>query len=238
MWVYIREDGSYIPNANTLFYVTNDWEITDHSQYNHTMSWLWTSSYTTLSTWVKVADFDGTNLIYSSTFNEANNSTTFTMHCWYKAKSDTTEATFAWWMWRNQDSSSTTDRWWAKWQRDSWTSNWYVIYWPSSSSRASNTSVAITQDTSKFELYTFTINGWTVVVYKNAVQVGTRSWATIRWWSSTWTSISLWWYRAYDGSTWQIAPCYLWEFILENKVQTLGEIQSYFNNNKSLYWIS
>jgi len=237
MNVYIYS-SKWLPWDNTLFYITNNWEISDHSKYNHTMNWYGTAQYETLSSWIKVADFSGSNLIYSASFNEANSSTTFTMHCWFKAKSNTWEASFSGWMWRNQNSSSTTDRWWAKWQRDNWTSKWYIIYWPSSSSRASNTNVAITQDTSNFALYTVTINWWNVVLYKNAVQIWTWSWATIRWWSSTGTNISLWWNWSYSWATGQLVACYIWEFILENKLETLSEIQNYFNSTKSLYWIS
>ena len=244
MNVYIYKDNGYVPyvpTSNTLFYVTNNWEISDHSQYNHTMNWYWTGQYTTLSTWQKVAKFDWSNLIHSNSFNEANSYTTFTMHWRVKKTSTVTSDTSPfWWMWRNQNSSSTTDRWWAKWQTEPWaTTNWYIIYWWWTSDWIKNTSVWFIPSTSSFDLMTVTINWKTISIYKNATQVWSWTWSVnILWWSTTWTTIFAWWAWTYNWTAAAFQPFEMWEFILEKRVWTANEIANYYNNTKSLYWIS
>lgn len=233
----------YTPTSDTLFYITNDGEISDHSQYNHTMNWYWTQGFSTLSSWVKVADFTWSNAIYSDRFEESKWISTFTMHIWVKLKSSSTtsdEKCFWWWMWRAPDST-TTDRWWIKWQRSASTNPFYIIYWTSSTTRQQSTTWQITPSTTQFDLFTVTANWWTIVTYKNWAQIWTWSWSTLNWWNSTsvtGTHFSLWWSTSDDNwtiSLWQLIGCYIWESILEKKVETVSEIQEYYNKSKILY---
>lgn len=232
----------YVPNANTLFYITNNWEITDHSSYNHSMSWYWTAKYSTLASWQKVLDLDWTNAVKSSQFTEANNKTNFTQHCRVKLKSWTQEEHLIGRCWRSKSDSGSSDRWGARFQRDSWKSTFYILIWPNSSNWVNTEGLWLytTPGTSDFVLLTFTISWGTYKIYKNAVLVWTASSSSIRWWSSTWPVYYEWAAFFSDWSLWSnyLAKCYMWETILEDKVETQAEITEYFNLTKALYWVS
>ena len=239
MGVYLWTD-EWLPTDNTIFYVKNNGDILDYSKYGHTMSWYWTSGYYTLPNWRKVADFDGTNLVYSATFTETINTTTFTYHAWMKNKDSTFTGTQALCGWRdrNESSISTTDRWGAviiannsSMQFVSWgATNWV---WQS------DDYLWINADTSDFYLYSYTLNWKTVNIYKNAQLVGTWTWSyNIIWWSNTPTHLYMGWIYGYDGRNPNaFSRVYMWENILENRIWTSDEITAYYNGSKGLYWL-
>lgn len=239
MWVYIYANlPRYTPTENTLLYITNDWDITDYSQYssNHSMNWWWTSAFETLSTWIKVASFSWDNVVYATRFAEWMWKTTFTMQIWMKNKINSSTVIVGW---RDRNSSwpSTSDKWWmlfgaendsaqyvswgsTDWQ---WTTNW------------------INTDTTNFYLFTATINWATVNIYKNATLVKTYTWSqNIKWWSNTWWKFYYWWFMWYEGSTfqWGWTQMYAWEIVVEDKVWTQAEITAYYNLIKGNYWLS
>lgn len=234
----ITTDFWWHPSANTLFYIKNDWEISDHSSYNHTMNWYWTAKYSTLSNWRKVLDIDWTNATYSNIFNESLNKTTFTMHIWAKYKqSPVWDRVLWWWCWRNKNASDTTDRWWARFQNAVWDYKTVALVWWNSNSWISNLDTYWVQaSTSEFRLFTITINWWTYKIYQNWSLVWTMSSSTIRWWSSTWTRFQLWMCAFSDLSTWcPPIKAYIWEAVLEDKTESDAEVLNFYNKTKNHY---
>lgn len=231
-------EGEIAPTENTLFLLRNNWEIADHSDYNHTMNWYGTESYDLLNNGRKVINFDWSNISYSDVFNESINKTTFTLHCRAKMKSWTTEDNIVGWCGRAKNDSSSSDRRWARFQRDSWLSNYYILAWPNSTSRVTTWNTWwITPSTSEFVLMTATVDWWTYKIYKNWSLVQTYSGATIRWWSSTWTRFYIWWaiYSDWTKRSNTLSYSYIWETILEDRVRTATEIADYYNAFKSDY---
>ena len=237
----------YIVNSDTLLFLKNNWDILDRSQNNVTMNQTWTTSFETLSNWRKVINFDWSNVVYSEKLNWTLLSTgmsNFTVHVRMKSKSwyNTWDASIWWWMWRSQSSSSTTDRRWVKRQRDAGSSNFYIIYWPSSSSWVSNTTWQIWYSNTEFRLYSFTTNWKTIKLYKNWVLTWTWTWsANVRWcnsWSDTWTHFSIWWITSnasWTVSPWQQLACYIWETVFEKKTETDAEVLDFYNKTKKHY---
>ena len=236
----IKTEFWYVPNANTLFFLKNDWDIKDYSSYNHTMNRKWTSAFATLSSWKKVLDLSWSNYIYSNQFTEANNKTTFTMHIWAKFKSvPSFDWSLWWWCWRNKNESSTYDRWWARFQRtDQWTrSQAWVLVWINSTAWL-NVYRFINISTTDFVLFSVAINWWTYKVYRNWTLIWTQTWDTIRWWSSTWPRFQLWWAVHTDWTEWiQWIPVYIWESVLEDRTETDSQVLEFFNKTKSHYWL-
>ena len=250
--VYFKKDKiwpEYTPyrgfkvTDNTLFFITNDWNFNDYSPYRHKMNSYWTATYTTLSNWNKVYYWDWTRYIYSDFQKDANNNTAFTMHIWFKWKSAITSAeTTIWWrMMRNWNGS---DRWWAKFQ--SLYNQWYysrygIIYWPNYSDWVRNDSLWIDFSTSAFKLFTVTINWSSVSMYENWAAKSSWTWSyPIQWWTSLGTSFYYWWWWGYYD--WLTTPTnilswYRWDIILEKRVWSASEIQTYYNNSKSLFWL-
>lgn len=234
----ITTDFWYVVNANTLFFIKNDWEISDHSSYNHTMQWYWTSNFYTLSNWRKVIDFSWSSIAYSNTFNESINKTTFTLHCRVKMKSWTTEDNLVWRCGRNKNWTETSDRRWLRIQRDSWYSTYYILAWPNSTNRVSLWPSWINPWTSEFVLMSATVNWWVYKLYKNWVLYNTRSSSTIRWWSSTWTRFYMWWavYSDWTKRSSTLSYAYMWETVLEDKTETDAEVLNFYNKTKKHYW--
>lgn len=243
----ITTDFWYIVNSDTLLFLKNDWDILDRSQNNVAMNQTWTTSFETLSNWRKVINFDWSNVVYSEKLNWTLLSTSmsnFTVHIRVKSKSwyNSWDASIWWRMWRSQSSSSTTDRRWAKRQRDAGASNFYIIYWPSSSSWSQATTWQIWYSNTEFRLYSFTTNWKTIKLYKNWVLTWTWTWsANVRWcnsWSDTWTHFSIWWITSNSSwtvSAWQQLACYIWETVFEKKTETDAEVLDFYNKTKNHY---
>ena len=241
MWLYIYADlPRYTPTENTLFYLKNDWDIIDYSDYGHTVNWAWTADYTTLNTWIKVVHTTSSSWVYSNYFTESIGKTTFTMHIWFKwISSPSSEYTMWWWMGR-AGSTTTTDRWWAKRQASANSANLYVVYWANNTNWQLNQNYYITYSTSAFQLYTVTVSWSTVTLYKNGSQVASWSWSyPMVGWSNTGTCLYLWigWYRDWSAIS-NGTPWYFWETILEDRVWTQTEIAAYYNLIKGNYWLS
>lgn len=235
----------YIPNANTLFYLKNDWEITDHSQYSHTMNRYWSQKFYTLSNWRKVVHFDWTNWILSNVFSEANNLTTFTLHFWRKRLwiNDTNWIIF-WRAWRKKDDSATLDRRWMRFQTVDGTNTWQkqetILFWDTVWNWWTVwTSNYIPVPETEFQLFTATVNWNVFKLYKNWVLQKSFTSTTIRWWSSTWPRYYLW--KAFHPD-WSLRAwwplCYIWENVLEKKTETDAEVLDFYNKTKKHYWLS
>ena len=236
----IKTEFWYVPNANTLFFLKNDWDIKDYSSYNHTMQWYWTAKYSTLSTGRKVLDLSWNNLTFSNQFTEANNKTKFTLHQRIKLKNwNPNEIVFWWRTWRNKSWTDTWDRWWARFQSDSAWSRSYILAWPNSTNWINTEtwwSLYTSIWTSEFALLSATVNWWTYKLYKNWTLVWTYSSSTIRWWSSIWPRFYLWWCVYPDWTLWLAwLLAYIWEAVLEDKVETDAQVLDFYNRTKKHY---
>ena len=198
------------------------------------MNWSWTQSFETISTWRKVASFNWSNAVYCTRFAEWIWKTAFTMH--FRMKNKVNYANTIWW-WRDRNNSwpSTTDKWWLWFFADNSTKqypSWWAIDWQSAS-------IWINTYTSAFYLYTATINWRTVNIYKNGNLVWTRTWSyNIIWWSNTWWKFFYWWHIWYSEtslSSWSWSQLYIWEIVVEDKVETVAEIQYFYNKTKNHY---
>ena len=235
----VTTDFWWHPSANTLFYIKNDWEIADHSQYAHVMSWYWTSKFYTLSNWRKVAHFDWNNWIHSNQFTQANNKTTFTLHWWWQYLwYNTNNGNVFWWVWRSKSSSSTSDRWWLWLQTLEWDdSKNTLIYWVSDSVWWTvPTSSHVDVPSWTFKLFSITVNWNSFKIYINWTLTKSFTWNTIRWWSSTWPVFWLWKLFYSDWTLWNWWPlCYIWETVLEDKTETDAEVLNFYNKTKNHY---
>ena len=242
MGILIWQHKRRVAWDDTLFHITNNWEISDHSNYWHIMNWHWTEKYETLANWRKVLDLDWTNYTFSNTFSEANSATTFTALVWAKFKSTPNfDYCLYWWAWRAKSSTDTTDRRWLRFQRVDSSVDCWILAWRSWTSWwvASLSTYKIWISTSDFVLFGVTVNWWTYKLYKNWTLIWTMSSSTITWWTSTWPRLQTWAAVFSDWSEWvQWLPCYIWESILEKKVWTDDDFAEYFNSFKSLYWLS
>ena len=234
----ITTDFWWHPSANTLFYIKNDWDVSDYSSYNHTMNTSWTTVFTTLSNWRKVYYWDWNKWVYSNRQFDCRWKTTFTLHCWFKwiSINSTNETTLAGWMSRNWTWS---DRWGAKFQTPVNTARECVIYWPNYSDWIRNDNIWIDFSTTEFILFTFTINWNSVLIYKNWNLVWSWTWnRNIQWWVSIWDSFYYWWAWSYVNSWESISNStkwYRWEIALEDKVETQAEITNFYDKTKKHY---
>lgn len=234
-------EESFLPGEHTLFYIKNDWDIKDYSQYNHTMNWNWTEKYVTLSNGKKMLNIDWTNWTYSNQFFEANNKTTFTLHIWWKWISDYDTNPFVWWwVWRSKWDGSTNHRWFSFLESYSY-KEMSVLYWNNTSSTSwwTQPSRFSAWLPSSIKLWTATINWNQFKIYVNWSQTDSWTWDTIKWWSDIWPIFCMWPLLFYDWSSWAWAPvCNIWETILEDTCWSVDEILAYYNNKKSEYLIS
>lgn len=234
----ITTDFWWHPSANTLFYIKNDWDIKDYSQYSHTMNWYGSSSFETLSNGRKVAKITTSSLIYSNTFSQATNKTNFTLHIWAKMNWTiaSNDAILWWWCWRVKSDSWTSDKWWFRFQTWASYSNSFIwLAWTGSSDWL-NVNTPISYSSSSFVLFSITINWWTYKLYRNWNLVWTTSSSSIRWWSSTWPVFYLWWAVFSDYSLWvQWYPYLIWESVLEDKTESDAEVLNFYNKTKNHY---
>lgn len=229
----------YVANANTLFFIKNNWEISDHSQYNHTMNRYWTSKFYELSNWRKVAHFDWTNGVFSDVFSEANWKTNFTLHVWRRHLSfDWTDPYVAGWLWRKQISWTNTDRRWMHIHEEYNEQKTNIMYWMNSQDWWHPSSSFYTPlPTDSLQLYTVTVNWWTFKMYIDWQLRTTYSWTSIRWWSSTWPRFSIWklFYPDWTLRVWW-PLCYIWQVILEDKTETDSEVLDFYLKTAKQYW--
>lgn len=213
MWVYIWTDN-WTPWANTLAYLKLEEDTNDSS-------WKWNNgtgtniTYTTLSTWKKVATFNGSSskIDFSSPLFT---SWPFTCSIWI------------YWNWLS-----------AKWI------NIIMWNWPTDSSwylsdRRNDTFRTIINNkwdsftwygNDKWILYTIAYDGNTSKSYKNGTYMETMDWTTVL---NTSRNFYIW-YRAYSNDRYW--KWYFSDFICENKVRTAQEIANYYNSTKANYWL-
>lgn len=225
MNVYIWTD-TWLPNKNTVAYYKFDWDSLDYSGnwYNVTQ----VTSYDTLSSWKKVAYFSGK-------ISEPWNSNTNLWYDLFKVDQDITISFYL------KPSS-----FWTEWVRPffamgSWSYrvsrmnvysnklewglwNWWWNY--------STFTTSISSSAFQHIVLTYNHTAKTVSMYKNWTLVSTisTSWYTL-FTDCTWANI---WYDHWYTDSSQ----YLWEMIFEKWARTAEQVAWYYNQTKSLYWIS
>lgn len=126
---------------------------------------------------------------------------------------------------------------WLDLQYSSWSNNRLFTAWNTNGNyNFHNTSGGVltaTENANTRYLNAITINNWVVEAYVNGTKLTgsltlntSVSYSFLRWWQegSLWANRALHWY--------------LKDIIIEDKCWTVQEVSDYFNQTKSLYWIS
>lgn len=233
--VRIRPDG-WKPWANTILNITMNWDTTDHSLTPNPITTQWTISYTTLSSWQKVLNCNGSVWVRTTNKLPASTNTKYTLSVWVKSS-------WTYWVdrcvvWHWYDNGC----YWFKFSC-SWNSNSYrLFYWWGNNSWYWISEWYSAISTSSFDLMTYVIDWNKIIRYKN--------WSYVSQWTYSANIntnlaryLSIWWdfgYASSYSSSWNTSRYFywqIWEVILESKVRTAEEITSYYNLTKSKYWL-
>ena len=214
---YIGEYG-WKPWANTIAYYPLEWDANDYSWNWWNGTWTWNESYTTLSSWLKVADFP-----YSSNWQN-----------YISSSLTTAPATVSFRLYFDNISTSSLQDWRCPiWQYNASWSWWSFAYYIGSSSKIYCWSWEYTQTFNATTRYYITITNWKFYLNGNEL-------FTCGSFSSSWNTLSIW--TNYKNSEWANYKRALnWKMsriILESVNRTQEEISNYYNQTKSLYWIS
>ena len=220
MNVYIYKDWSWEPWANTfLYYSFDNQNLNDGSWNNRNWTWYsWAWSYTTWvksywannwNRWIKIPSFIAWD---------------FTVSFWVKPSNNWLDIQT---MFGSVDWDSTVGRIHLH-MYNSWVS-WSVISLWLSTDGTYNASQGITRNSRNHIVLT---KSWsTLKLYKNKTLILTRSYNTYTHANGTWL---VWnWYKE-DRHVTGVFD----EVIIETKARTQEEINEYYGNMKSLYWIS
>lgn len=225
--IFNTEYKSYAPHrepwANTVAYRPLESNWNDISGNNNNLSNSWTPVYTTVW-WASVPSFNNTsnsNYLYSTSIS-----------------------------WMTTGTSARTLNFWFY---CSWTNSWYnntlVMIGTASQNNmlnayfnAGSTTLAVSQYwSSSWNIITLSTNTWyNIVLTYNWTAVKTYVNSELK---NTWTyTINTQWNNIYlMQSSWNsnwYTKGNLSKLIFENKERTLDEITEYYNNTKSIYWIS
>lgn len=223
----VRPSG-WKPGANTIAYYKLDGNTNDYL-WNYNWTWSWTSAYKTLSSWIQVAYMPESNklsYIYSSCQVLPK-----TVSFWFQKEN------------RYWDGSWATD--WVQliWQCNSESGNWQLRFnlVPSAvkfkirNSSWENDIWWLVPDSwnTNWHNIVFTLTNWDNKLYYDSVLFGTLWWNCTVWWN-----LYMWGNPFGLNGTYkrQLAWC-MSEVILEDKVRTAEEIQAYYNQTKSNYWL-
>ena len=209
------------PWANTIAYYKLNWNLNDSSWNWYNWTWAnWTEKYTTLSSWIQVAEFSWWVSRVTTTFSW----TPKTVSVWaYKSTTLWDAYPYDWKqiIWQNS--------------ADSW--NWWIFRNVSNNTilyQDGNDYVQLNDISyrDKWMHYLATVDGNVTKFYLN--------------WEYKWSinktinvNRSLWmWTSPYDNNSRYTLYWYISEVILEDMGWTAQEITNYYNQTKSLYWIS
>lgn len=236
--IYIRVDEQWWqPWVNTVFYYPLESDGNDYSWNSHNLTWYWTPTYTT-SWWTKqVVSLNGsTGGIIN---NLSGTYTNYTFNLWCKPTSTNTwqEIFDNVYIWNSNNAYlnynwTSYEKWWYRdfayqYRPNGWTNAYQNVYWTSNRTTSMWYNVVLTSTSS-----------W-IKIYVNGSQIATNSttWTIIlnSWYNSIWmrynNTITPAWYQNFFN--W-----YLSEFIFESTTRTAQEVSDYYNDTKSLYWIS
>ena len=223
----------YDTSANTLarYPLTSSSTIYDRSWNGRTLTNNWTQFWTYW--WIDCAYFQRTNSkkLYWTlplTWNQ-----NFTINVYIKRSWDWTISWNVWTqifvLWNIWSS------WWCFWTAiNNWSSeveykNMYKNY-----TRWNDKNSSYTNTLNVWRMITVINNGWNIKMYENWVLINNNSIS----FNINSTNFTIWSFPSTTGSwDYQSFYWYMSEFIVENKVRTLSEIQAYYNKTKSKYWL-
>lgn len=203
-------------NWSTLLYMPLNWNVKDEVSWNNG-SWWWTSSYTTLDSWLKVAYCNTSSYIITPTITM---DTAMTVSWWLKwngwdwfLRADRSSNRRFWqiqsymvggweswwWYWYNS-----TYYWTTLWHNSNWWNHCVVTTWPN----------------------------W-VRVYSDWRLIFSSSYNSF-WWASQWRWLN------YDQSSsrWAWSSWWASNIIIEKRIRTEDEVKDYYEQTKSLYWVN
>lgn len=212
--------GWWQPWANTIAYypLTSTSTVNDMSGNNNTLTNRW-AIFTTLL-WVDCADINNNGFYISSWFTL----NTETISCWFNLKNGNIHNTIikqwsSFWqnvfgVWYRPSLWLAITDWWWSWTKEIIVS-WDLTVWQWYH-------LVLTQENWKnWKMYL----NWNLYTSWWDSRTTTPDWPFYIWYSDINPS-NTYWYN------------YISEVIIENKVRTAQEISNYFNQTKSLYWIS
>lgn len=208
---YIGEWKWFIPWENTLVYCPFQNDIKDYSGNNISTSWWWTLVYE--NPWVRMSEW--------ISINETTSLSNFTIMCYSKISSTSNRGTI--------------------FRRSSITSSWY--YWFDVEYNTDGDTDCVRVEVLKYQYS----NVWKTAYF----WIGVTSWHhfcfVVNWsmwyfyvdWvlkaskNISWWTPYVWNYNLWNSSSLQT----VWDYIIESKARTAQEIQDYYNNTKSNYWL-
>lgn len=224
MNVYIYSN-KWLPWENTLLY----WPLTENAN-----DYSWNSNngtvYSSVSFSSNWAYFSWSN--YTTNFIEFPSSfypwTSFTVSLRIKR-------------WENNKEIRIFSDWWSNYRRVLWAlaNDWYMnlLFGNGNTSQSDWTSIQ-TYSANTWYNYVLVKNWASATLYRNweLVWTHTFSYNPNPGWLAVW-EYWIWNIRTTSSSsyTW---TWYIKDYIIENKLWTAQEVQDYYNNTKSLYWIS
>lgn len=204
--------GEWKPWANTVAYYELNGDANDSSGngYNWTPSNI---TYTTLTSWIKVATFNGSNSKIQIANPLINSLSNFTINVWISRNN----TTFLW----NVVNNQTSDYDWAFIDNYNWNLRVAVWWW-------SATNYSLNANTRVNVILTYASGS--IKEYIN----GSYYWGETHTYSN-WTNMTIWCRGNSNDRRWN---WYISKVILENKARTADEISAYYNQTKAKYWIS
>ena len=213
--VYKAIDG-WKPWANTLLYLPLEWDANDTSWNWHNGIWDWTASYTTLSSWLKVASLSSSWYIKNTSFWTMAWDRTVLLWAKFPSQNWSYQPLF-----RQLKAYSNNNMWAIILVGENPTTKAnFSVYWVESSQIDcwwTRNLIAVTVTSS-----------WSMIFYKNWVQQTSWTWFTYNWY--TWYQI---WWPFNNGRPYLTGN--VSRVIVENKIRTEQEIADYYDKTKANY---
>lgn len=229
VWTKQVRPYRFNPWSNTLAYYPLNWDIKDYSWNWYNGTWnVWTETYHTLSSWIKVAQFSTSWAYATTTFN------------W-------TPKTVSVWLYKSTNlGDANNDNWkFPLWQNSSDGSNWWWFRLINKSSRPNqiiyqkgSSLIYKTLAYKDKRLNLIVTTDWSSTYYYiNWEYVTSMSWAiasdaNLYMGFAPWNTESPSWSDGVGTLYWYIS-----EVILENVVWDSTKITYYYNQTKSNYWL-
>lgn len=213
LWENLVWTAWYKPWTNTVIYLPMKTDLLDHWPNSIAIT---NTNSVSISNWAWYFWWASRRLSFT---NPTNMSGSWTISTWFKTSSNAQQWIFTQWTWAINKclhcGYSETSRWlvlaFYSNDMDSWSTSWTDWNW---------------------HHVAFTYNGWwSTIIYLD--------WAVLKSWSlsslATWNNTGVIWdYAASTGNTFN---GYMSEFIIESVVRTASDIQKYYNQTKSNYWL-
>ena len=218
------------PNANTLAYypLTSTTTVNDMSGNNRNLTNNWATFWTYAGVDCVLLPSADTKKLYWTlplTWNQ-----TFTVNVYIQRIWNSTQSQYSWQIFVLWDIGTNWATFWTSIKNSTAANpNTYLTWtrWTDITSTDTNTTwkrelITVINDTSNVKLY----KNWTLIMDNSmSFNIGSTNFAI---WSFS-SSSQRWWFQNFYW--------YMSRFIVEDKVRTAQEIQDYYNQTKSNYWL-